>query len=175
MKRFAAALCLLALPALAGVPEPDGFRGAPYRAEVPATVMGQPGLSSDEARALHSAGVPFIDVLPREARPEGLPDDRMWREKPHLSIPGSVWLPNTGYEALPEADAAYLRDGLERVTRGDAGAAVVIFCKKDCWMSWNAAKRAIGWGFSGVKWFPGGTDAWQDLGGHLEEVPPAPR
>ncbi|MGP3696236.1 PQQ-dependent catabolism-associated CXXCW motif protein [Rhodobacter sp. NSM] len=175
MKIAAVLVCLMALPAAAGVPEPEGYRGEPYRAAVPDTVLGRPGLTAEDALALHARGVPFIDVLPRAARPEGLPEGTVWRDKPHQSIPGSTWLPNTGYEALPEADEAYLRAGLERATQGDPGAEAVIFCKRDCWMSWNAAKRAIGWGFSGIQWFPGGTEAWQDLGGDLEEVLPAPR
>ncbi|MEA5162386.1 PQQ-dependent catabolism-associated CXXCW motif protein [Cereibacter johrii] len=175
MRIAAALLWCLAAPALAGVPEPEGFRGEPYRAEVPATVMGQPGLSPEEARALHARGVPFLDVLPHAARPEGLPEGTVWREKPHLTIPGATWLPNTGYEALAEPDAAYLRQGLERATGGDPAADVVVFCKQNCWMSWNVAKRAMEWGYSGIHWFPGGVEAWQDLGGDLEEVLPAPR
>lgn len=116
MRIATALLWCLAAPALAGVPEPEGFRGEPYRAEVPATVMGRPGLSPEEAEALHAQGVPFLDVLPHAARPEGLPEGTVWREKPHLTIPGATWLPNTGYEALAEPDAAYLRQGLERAT-----------------------------------------------------------
>ncbi|MCE6961575.1 PQQ-dependent catabolism-associated CXXCW motif protein [Cereibacter sphaeroides] len=175
--RAAVALLLslaLAGPATAEVPEPEGFRGPPYREAVPATVLGRAGIAAEEARALHDRGVPFVDVLPREAKPEGLPEGTVWREKPHQSIPGAIWLPNTGYEALAPAEEAYLRKGLERVTRGQPLAEVVIFCKRDCWMSWNAAKRAIGWGFTGIHWFPGGVEAWQDLGGDLEEVAPAP-
>ncbi|ABN76349.1 PQQ-dependent catabolism-associated CXXCW motif protein [Cereibacter sphaeroides] len=175
MRIAAALLWCLTAPALAGVPEPEGFRGEPYRAEVPATVMGQPGLSPEEAEALHAQGVPFLDVLPHAPRPEGLPEGTVWREKPHMTIPGATWLPNTGYKALAEPDAAYLRQGLERATAGDPAADVVVFCKRECWMSWNVAKRAMEWGYSGIHWFPGGVEAWQDLGGDLEEVQPAPR
>lgn len=168
-----AVLMFAAASAAAEVPEPEGFRGEPYRAPVPATVAGQAGLSVAEARALHDRGVAFVDVLPRQARPEGLAPGTVWHEAPHRTIPGAVWLPNTGYQTLAPAEEAYLRRGLDRVTRNDRSAEVVIFCKRDCWMSWNAAKRALGWGFTGVHWFPGGIEAWQDQGGVLEEAPPA--
>jgi rhodanese-related sulfurtransferase len=41
-------------------------------------------------------------------------------------------------------------------------------------MSWNAAKRAVMWGYTGVIWYPEGTDGWQDAGLPLEEAKPAP-
>ena len=172
--RLAAALAvLLALPALAeGVAEPQGYRGEPYRAPVPDTVLGQPGISADEALTLHDAGVPFIDVLPRQARPEGLPEGTIWREKPHMTIPGAIWLPNVGYEGLAAPDEAYFRAGLEQATGGDRAADIVLFCRTDCWMSWNAAKRAMTLGYTGIKWFPGGVEAWQSLGMSLEAATP---
>ena len=31
-------------------------------------------------------------------------------------------------------------------------------------MSWNAAKRALSWGYSNVAWYPDGTDGWRTPG-----------
>ena len=42
-------------------------------------------------------------------------------------------------------------------------------------MSWNAARRAVAWGYSAVHWFPGGTDDWRDAGNALQPVSPVPR
>jgi rhodanese-related sulfurtransferase len=42
-------------------------------------------------------------------------------------------------------------------------------------MSWNAAKRAVAWGYNGVAWYPEGTDGWQEVGLPLVEGKPAPR
>ena len=39
-------------------------------------------------------------------------------------------------------------------------------------MSWNAAKRAIGYGYTDVTWFPGGTDGWAAAGHELVAVQP---
>jgi PQQ-dependent catabolism-associated CXXCW motif protein len=68
----------------------------------------------------------------------------------------------------------YLRAGLEGITGGDRAKLLVIYCLRDCWMSWNVAKRAISWGYSNVAWYPDGTDGWQDAGFPLSEAAPAP-
>ena len=174
MRALAALFLAAALPAAAEVPEPSGFHAEPYRAPVPATVEGRPGLTAAEAARLHAQGVPFVDVLPRQKRPEGLPQGTIWHVPAHRTIPGAVWLPDTGYDRLAPTEERYLRDGLARVTGGQPAAPLVIFCKRDCWMSWNAAKRALGWGFAGVQWFPGGVEDWQAEGGTLQEAVPAP-
>lgn len=159
------ALCL-AGPATAQVPEPDGYRGEPYRAPVPATLQGATVIDARQAIRLHADGVPFLDVLPRRAnKPQGLPKGTVWREPPHETIPGAVWLWDTGYEALAPAEQARLETGLRQATGGDPAAPVVIFCRSDCWMSWNAARRAVSLGYAAVHWFPGGVEEWQAAGG----------
>jgi rhodanese-related sulfurtransferase len=40
-------------------------------------------------------------------------------------------------------------------------------------MSWNAAKRAVSWGYTDVLWYPDGTDGWQEAGLPLAEARPA--
>jgi PQQ-dependent catabolism-associated CXXCW motif protein len=97
----------------------------------------------------------------------------LWREQRRLSIPGSVWLPDTGYGEVSAATEDYLRTGLQRVTGGDRAMPLVIYCLRDCWMSWNAAKRAVSWGYTEVLWYPDGTDGWQEAGLPLAEARPA--
>ena len=126
----------------------------------------------DAAHALwYSGAVAFIDVLPRAPRPEGLPEGTIWRDRPHASIPGAVWLPNTGYAALDPGTLAYLRDRLAAAT-GPA-APVLFFCRRDCWMSWNAANRALELGYARVFWYPDGTDGWEANGWALDLAEPA--
>ena len=48
----------------------------------------------------------------------------------------------------------------------------MIFCHPDCWGSWNAAKRAIRYGYSGVHWYEEGIEGWQDSGRETQEVRP---
>src|SRR3954453_9183427 len=134
-----------------GVAEPDEYRTENYRAPVPATLAGARVLSSAEAETIWRAGSGvFIDVLPRAPKPKNLPEGTVWRDKPRLNIPGSMWLPDTGYGKLAAATEGYLRRGLVRATAGNSSALVVIYCQADCWMSWNAAKRVLTYGYSNV-------------------------
>jgi PQQ-dependent catabolism-associated CXXCW motif protein len=51
---------------------------------------------------------------------------------------------------------------------------VVFYCLADCWMSWNAAKRAASWGYREVLWYRDGTDGWEAAGLPTEVLHPAP-
>lgn len=156
-------------------PEPDGYREEPYRGLVPATLAGARVVDEDAAHALWQAGeAAFIDVLPRAPKPANLPKGTIWRDKPRNSIPGAIWLPNVGYGRIADVTADYFRKGLDHATSGDKSRALVFFCLEECWMSWNAAKRALEWGYSAVHWFPEGTDGWALWGHPLDRVEPFP-
>ena len=159
----------------ASVTEPDGYRMDDYRAPVPATVAGGTVVDTEAAKALHDRDVPFIDVLPRAPRPRNLPEGTIWRPKERTNIPGSYWLVDTGYGELPPVMEAYFMDGLAQATGGAKDAPVVIYCQRDCWMSWNAAKRAITAGYAAVYWFPDGTEGWAEAGLPLVIAEPEPR
>ena len=156
--------------------EPEAYRNDNYRAPTPASLRGARTISTAEAAAIWRTGTAvFVDVMPHVPRPANLPAGTLWRDKPRLNIPGSVWLPDTGYGELAAVMENYLRAGLERVSGGDRAKLLVIYCQRDCWMSWNAAKRAVAWGYSGVIWYPDGTDGWQEAGLPLEQGTPTPR
>lgn len=167
------AAMLLAAPAGAQtVPEPPDYRGEPYRAPVPATLAGATVLDAAGTAQWQARGAVLIDVLPVVRRPAGLPAGTVWRQPPHESIPGAVWLPDTGYDRLaPQVEAAFAA-ALGRLSGGRPDAPLVFFCKADCWMSWNAAKRAVALGYTAVGWFPGGVEAWQAAGGTLAPARP---
>ena len=151
----------LSFPA-ANEPEPEDYRMDHYRAPVPATLAGAEVVDDQRAHQLWSDGkTAFIDVLPRAPKPEGLPAGTVWREKPRRSIPGAIWLPNVGYGAIHADTHAYFKAGLQAATDGDLEHPVLIFCLADCWMSWNAAKRAMEYGYTRVYWYPEGTDGWE--------------
>src|SRR3982074_2311745 len=137
--------------------EPEGYRTDNYRAPVPAALAGARVLATAEAEAIWRAGTGvFIDVLPHPPKPQNLPAGTIWREKPRLNIPGSIWLPDTGYGTLAAATEDYLRQGLARASGGNNATLLVIYCQADCWMSWNAAKRVLSYGYPNVAWYPGG-------------------
>ena len=132
-------------------------------------------LSTEDAEKIWRSGnAVFLDVLPHAPRPANLPAGTIWREKPRRNIPGSIWLPDTGYGALAASTESYLRNNLARVTGGDPSRTIVVYCLRDCWMSWNAAKRILALGYSSVAWYPEGTDGWEDALLPLQESKPVP-
>jgi PQQ-dependent catabolism-associated CXXCW motif protein len=178
LRRPLVALLLLTIPAHAQdkPPEPERYRTDDYRSSVPATLAGARVLSTEEAEAIWRAGkAVFVDVLPRPPKPQNLPEGTIWRDKPRFNISGGVWLPDTGYGMLAAATEDYFREGLARATGGDMAKQLVIYCQADCWMSWNAAKRALSYGYSNVAWYPDGTDGWQRANLPVEESQPVPR
>jgi PQQ-dependent catabolism-associated CXXCW motif protein len=159
----------------AAVPEPTGYRLDDYRAPVPASVAGARAVTTTEAKKLWEAkDAIFVDVLPAPRRPEGLRPEAVWKPLPRRDIPGSLWLPDVGRGALNEALDAYFRDNLARATRRDKAAAVVLYCLADCWMSWNATKRAVAYGYTRLYWYRDGTTGWEAAGLPLAEATPAP-
>ncbi|MBV9753363.1 MAG: PQQ-dependent catabolism-associated CXXCW motif protein [Hyphomicrobiales bacterium] len=156
--------------------EPEGYRLSDYRSPVPATLKGARVLTTPQVFALwtKSAAI-FIDVLPQAPRPRGLPAQVIWRDKLREDIPGSVWLPDTGYGELHPSMQAYFADGLRRASNGDTSTALVFYCLADCWQSWNAAKRALSLGYTSVIWYPDGTTGWEAEGHPLEKRDPQPR
>jgi PQQ-dependent catabolism-associated CXXCW motif protein len=160
----------------APAPEPPDYRMSDFRAPVPATLSGAKALSPDEAADLWNGkgGAIFIDVYPQAPKPANLPAGTFWRDPAHRSIEGAHWLPNVGYGALSPPIAEYFRTRLESLTGGKKDAALVFFCLRNCWMSWNAAKRAVEAHYTNVMWFRDGTDGWQELGYPLVDVPKVP-
>jgi len=170
----------LAIIAAAGVrgedrpPEPTEYRTRDYRAPTPAGLAGASVVSTAEAEELwQRTSAIFVDVLPRAPRPANLPPGTIWRDKPRLNIPGSIWLPDTGYGELAPVTEDYLRQNLDRATGGDRTKLLVIYCLRDCWMSWNAAKRVLSMGYANVAWYPDGTDGWTDNLLPVAEAEPA--
>ena len=155
------------------VSEPDGYRMDDYRSPVPATLKGATVLSNADAERLWAEKrAVFIDVYPHAPKPANLPEGTLWRETTHQSIEDAVWLPNVGYGVLSAATDGYFRRSLEALTGGDKTKPLVFFCLRNCWMSWNAAKRALSYGYKHVNWYPEGSDGWQEIGGLVVEARP---
>ena len=154
------------------VPEPDGYRMADFRAPVPATLEGAEVLTTGQLEALVEAERPLlIDVMPAPRKPK---DTGFWIAPKRDNIPGSHWLANTGYGELSDEFATFFEQQLEALTVDAPGRPLVFYCEADCWMSWNAAKRALALGYTNVAWYPDGTDGWKAAGLPLELSEPAP-
>lgn len=65
---------------------------------------------------------------------------------------------------------------LQQVTQGNKARPLVFYCMNtQCWMSYNAALRAINMGFGNVLWYRGGIEAWQQaqqLAGGMSQQQP---
>ena len=87
----------------------------------------------------------------------------------HASLPGAIWLPGAGLgsgfdDALQGRLAALLRF----MTAGDLARELVFFCVGPrCWLSYNTALRAVRLGYTNVRWYRGGIEAWGASGGAL--------
>ena len=83
--------------------------------------------------------------------------------KRHRSVPGAVWLKGAGLDDTREDDVdARLNAKLDELTGGDKSRGVVFFClSAECWLSYNAAMRAVRLGYENVHWYRGGVNAWK--------------
>lgn len=158
-------LMLAPCPASAEVPEPASYWTGPMHSEVPSTLAGARVLDTEElASLLQAAKVVLVDAASFEQRPASLPSDVLWSPPPHPVIPGSVWLPGVGAGAIDEATNAFFERELSRLTENSLDRTLVIYCHPSCWASWNAAKRAISYGYRNVNWYPHGVEGWQEAG-----------
>jgi len=155
-------------------PLPD-YRLDHYRAPTPCDLPGARVVDALELAALIETDDPLlIDAMPLLRTSETDFTGRWTVPELRENIPGSIWLPNIGYGTLDPTMSAYFEDHLDRLTGGDRDRAVVFYCFVDCWMSWNAAKRALEFGYRRVIWYPDGTDGWKEIDAPLEPSTPVP-
>jgi len=166
-------LLISPFPALA-VDLPVGFRMNHYRAATPDRVPGGTLVDVVAVERLIEKGATMVDVMGAGLfATEGL--DGAWIiDKKHLSIDSGVWLPNVGRGFLTERLDAFFRSELKRLSGDDLSHPFIFYCVADCWMAWNAAKRAALWGYMNVYWFPEGTDGWKRAGNPLIHAVPQP-
>ncbi len=148
----------------------DGYRLAQYRSPTPA--------QAEHARTLDT---PALQQLLVEQPRTALIDTyrRQWlngqfiEDEVHANLPGSLWLANTGDGQLDAQWQGYFRHHLQRASRGDKGWPLVFYCRSDCWLSWNAVKRAHRLGYRNLYWYRDGIDAWEQAGLALLPAQPA--
>jgi len=154
----------------------EPYRGLPYHAATTKTPpYGVKRISAAVLKESLSSDNPpiLIDVYGAIFREESLDFDGAWLvSTPRENLPNSVWLPNVGKQVLKAVVEQYYSDQLVELTDGDKTQTLVIYCIEDCWMAWNAAKRAHEWGYVNVKWFREGVDGWNDNGWALQDSEP---
>ena len=147
-----------------------------YRAPVPATLRGATVLGTgDLLRLIEERAPVLVDVLPRQRKPKDRDPGQLWIEPKREDIPGSVWLPNVGFGELAPEFAKWFDEELAGLAGGDKGRPIVFYCDANCWMSWNAAKRAMSeLGYTNVYWYPEGVQGWKAAGRALVEAQARP-
>jgi PQQ-dependent catabolism-associated CXXCW motif protein len=141
-----------------GVAPTRELRLADYAAPTPREVPGARTIRTRELQAW----------LKRVAQERPLLLDVLGGEG-HDSLPGAVWLPGAGRgQSFDDAVQAQLQKTLHALTQGDRRRPVVFFCASAaCWLSYNAALRAVALGYQEVYWYRGGIEAWIDSDGDL--------
>src|SRR5258706_929988 len=87
----------------------------------------------------------------------------------HESLPGAIWLPGAGRGlSFTDSVQARLAQTLKAMTKGDRKRPLVFFCQgPQCWLSYNAALRAVALRYQTGYWYRGGIEAWLAAGGDL--------
>src|SRR5262245_20528000 len=139
-----------------GLAPASTLRTAGFHAPTPREVPGARPLRTSALRASLQAGPAplLLDVLGGEV---------------HSSLPGAIWLPGAG-RGLSFTDTVQARfaQTLNALTKGDRKRPLVFFCQgPQCWLSYNAALRAVALGYETVYWYRGGIEAWIESGGDL--------
>ena len=74
-------------------------------------------------------------------------------------------VPASAPGSFNDATQQQFKQFLQQVTRGRQDVPIVTYCEgPECWMSYNAALRAIALGYRNVQWYRGGMEAWQRAG-----------
>ncbi len=152
-----------------------GYRVARYRAPLPEWAPGSTRIfAADLAALVKAKQAVLVDVMAAEGGGYD-PATGEWRlTKIHDTIPGSIWLPDVGRGRIDTRIESYFTSNLNRLTEGDKSRAIVIFCRSDCWMSWNAVRRAALLGYQHIYWLPEGIDGWRDWDGETIKARPHP-
>ena len=135
----------------AGVAAPRDLHEGAFHGPTPNQIPGGQVIATKGLLPLLQQGVPVhvFDVL---GGPEALPN----------AIP-AAWASAPG--SFDDPTQQRLTQLLRQVTRGKVDAPLVFYCQSpQCWMSYNAALRAIRLGYRNVLWYRGGIEAWKNAG-----------
>ncbi|TPG74181.1 PQQ-dependent catabolism-associated CXXCW motif protein [Pseudomonas arsenicoxydans] len=166
-------LCLVLSAAHAESPlfSADGYRINLYRSPTPDSLQGATIVDTPALQTLLSQTPPplLIDVYRRQWL-----QGQFIEDQPHENLPGSHWLANTGDGDLTPDWQGYFARNLKALTAGDPARPLVFYCRADCWLSWNAVKRASAMGYKTLYWYRDGLDAWQSAGLAVTPARPEP-
>jgi len=150
--------CLLAQPHAEedrdwGVAATSVLRRPPYTAPTPTRIPGGNVLTTMALNQMlkSEARLWLIDVASGDG---------------HQSVAGAHWIPGAGHGThFLDPLQSLMKERLAQLSGGDLSSPLVFFCvNAQCWLSYNAALRAIALGYSRVFWYRGGIEAWRRAG-----------
>ncbi len=136
--------------------------------------FGVPPTSQLHSGAMHGptpASIPGGQVITTK----GIVELVQGRQTPFIILDvlgGQELLPGATY-AVPAHQAGAFNDAtqkefggfLQQMTQGNKEIPLILYCQSNqCWMSYNAALRAINLGYKNVLWYRGGVEAWKAAG-----------
>jgi PQQ-dependent catabolism-associated CXXCW motif protein len=131
-----------------GVPPTKVLRTVGYHSPTPLQIPGGKVVATAELKALlEREPRPFIiDVLGG-----GL----------HRTLAGAFWMMGAGAGDMSKDEEARFSKAVAAFAGGNRNRPMVFFCVDvECWLSYNAALRAIALGYTNVMWYRGGIAAW---------------
>ena len=134
-----------------GIPPTKQLYSGQMHSPTPASIPGAQVITTKGLLGLLQMKQPYMlfDVL---GGPETLPG----------AIP-AVWVSQPG--SFNDQIQQQFGQALQQGTRGNQQIPLVFYClSSHCWMSYNAALRAVNLGYSNVLWYRGGIEAWQAAG-----------
>ncbi|MGB0732797.1 MAG: rhodanese-like domain-containing protein [Pontibacterium sp.] len=149
----------------------DGYRIDRYRSPTPKTVAGASSITTAQLQQLLKTQPSTLLV---NTLPVSFQHGVFITKGNEQQVPGSIWLPNVGRGDAAPMWLTYFEHNLARQTKGNKHTPVVLYCAADCWMSWNATKRAASLGYTQLYWYRNGVDGWEEAGLALELSVPQP-
>jgi PQQ-dependent catabolism-associated CXXCW motif protein len=145
-----------------GVAPAAQLRQPPYSGPTPTSVPGARTVATADLKVLlESQPAPLlVDVASGDG---------------HRTLPEAFWVPGAGRGAnfIDEIQSSLIKL-LSQLTQGDKQRVLVFFCvNTQCWLSYNAALRAVAAGYGRVLWYRGGIEAWRAAGLPLVDMAPA--
>jgi len=136
-----------------GIAPTSRLRQQPYHGPTPLQIPGAQLVPTRQLQAMLTGPESplLIDVL---------------SDQGHLTLAGALWLSGAGRGTnFMDPTQAILTRLLGQLTGGDKARPMAFFCAdSQCWLSYNAALRAVAAGYTRVYWYRGGVKSWVAAG-----------
>jgi rhodanese-related sulfurtransferase len=134
-----------------GVPPQSSLKNGNMGGPTPASIPGGRVITTPEVlQALNNpqAGVIVLDVLGAQQR-----------------LPNAVNVVDASAGgSFDDRTQSQFENQLRQLTNGRKDVPMILYCSSiNCWMSYNAALRAIHAGYTSVYWYRGGLEAWNTM------------